>query len=570
MFKSRKLSLSLLTLSVSSALLLTACGGGSGGSSGGNPPVAATLTGRVVDGPIANATVTFTDEATACKDKTATTDANGVFTFPQGCTASALKVTGGQDTTTGLPFTATLEAPKISLTDAQGVDVVVTPITTLISKVGEAQAQKIATALGLGNVGDLLKTDPLTNKTLLAKTVAAQQLIEQITKAATSLDSSLSSEQVSQAVIIVLANELANTTVATSLSDSTLVSKIVTQTVNAVKDQLPEGELKNHINEAGQNLAALTANVIAKNVENTETAINALTDVSTTQAIKVAGNAIIEQKSAVTTQNLVQTLAEVLIQDPTKVQAKLAIISTQLAQDNTDTTAITDAITAIETATGVQIDNEAVISADQFNPNHLKLEGLSIGEIDFTLKQLDDSYGNAIKVPSLDNILVSLNGAGTYKDATTTVGAALQFDSLSNNKSVSLYASDLKLTYSNGTLTKAVLPQGSVIFIGSTQSNIKTQIGLANEINVLSNGKIALNSTTLKSISPTLATQLDNFNKEANSARITAIIIPGSKQAIAVTNTLGNLTFAYESSVCNFEFSCMSGSGVLAKVDIQK
>lgn len=565
MFKSKKLSLSLLTLSVSSALLLTACGGGNGGSSGGNPPAAATLTGRVVDGPIANATVTFTDEATACKDKTATTDENGVFTFPQGCTASALKVTGGQDTTTGLPFTATLEAPKISLTDTQGIDVVVTPITTLVATVGADKAAAIATALGLPGT-NLLTADPLNSAALLAKTTAIQQLNEQISTAVTTLntDGSLTSTIAQKAITAALISQLTSSTTTVDLGNTNTINAIIQATVKDadVKAKLPA--LQNNIDNVATNLAALTSASIAANVKTVETTLAALpaTQISSAAALKTAAQEkILTEKNDSTTVNLIQGLSQVLATDSTAIESALKDIAEAATTGGAATNKLTDALAVIEDKTGIVVPTETITEANNFT-NYLLLNGLSLQGTSYTLDQLAASLITPIKVSSLNNLLVPLVASDSYKSSNQAVAAALKVETAT--KALLISANQLNLTYTNGTLTAATLPKGSTVGITSTTSELNTNLTLGTDIDVLSNGQIALNSTTLGKISASLVSSLNKFNSEKGTATVTAVVAPSEGQIIAATSK----SFATKYTVSVLSKS-ITGYGTSAKVTVE-
>lgn len=566
MFKSKKLSLSLLTLSISSAILLTACGGdGTSGSS--QPPAAATLTGRVVDGPIAGATVTFTDEATACKGNSATTDANGVFTFPAGCTASAIKVTGGQDTTTGLPFAGTLEAPKMSLTDVQGVDVVVTPITTLIVAAGgEAQAPQIAAALGL--TGNLLTADPLSNPALLSKTTAVQQLIEQLSTAIITLDnnSTLTSEITQKAITSALVSQLKALPTGTTI-DFTNVNTINTLIQNTVKDsnvkdELPE-TIKANINNVATNLAALTSASIAANVKAVEDTIKNLTagQLNSAQALKdAAQEKILAEKNDSTTVNLLNTLGQVLTKDSADISSALKDIA-EAAVTGTATDKLTNAISVIEAETGVIIPKEAITEAGIFT-NYLQLKGLNLQGTTYNLDNLTASLTTPIKVTSLDNILVPLDSAGTYKTSNQTISASLKFETAT--KALLISANTLNLTYSNGVLTAAILPKGSTVELTSTAAGLNSSLTLTTDIDVLSNGQIALNSTNLGKISASLVSSLNKFNSEKGTASITTIISPGQGQVIAATSS----SFAMKHTISLLSKS-VTGYGTVSKVTVE-
>jgi hypothetical protein len=520
----------------------------------------------VVDGPIANATVTFTDEATACKGKTATTDENGVFTFPQGCTASALKVTGGQDTTTGLPFTATLQAPKISLTDTQGIDVVVTPITTLVATVGADKAAAIATALGLPGT-NLLTADPLNSAALLAKTTAIQQLNEQISTAVTTLntDGSLTSTIAQKAITAALISQLTSSTTTVDLGNTNTINAIIQATVKDadVKAKLP-ASLQSNIDNVATNLAALTSASIAANVKTVETTLAALpaTQISSAAALKTAAQEkILTEKNDSTTVNLIQALSQVLATDRTAIESALKDIAEAATTGGAATDKLTGALAVIKDKTGIVVPTETITEANKFT-NYLLLNGLGLQGTSYTLDQLAASLITPIKVSSLNNLLVPLVASDSYKSSNQAVAAALKVETAT--KALLISANQLNLTYTNGTLTAATLPKGSTVGITSTTSELNTNLTLGTDIDVLSNGQIALNSTTLGKISASLVSSLNKFNSEKGTATVTAVVAPSEGQIIAATSK----SFATKYTVSVLSKS-ITGYGTSAKVTVE-
>jgi len=119
--------------------------------------------GQAMDGYISGATVFADTNGDGILDNgeaSGITDASGHFTLGPGTTTGNLVLTGGIDTSTGLPFTGVLTATAGSTQ--------VTPLTTLVEAVATANggnvaaaSQSVATALGLNPSVDLSTTDPL-------------------------------------------------------------------------------------------------------------------------------------------------------------------------------------------------------------------------------------------------------------------------------------------------------------------------------------------------------------------------------------------------------------------------
>ena len=235
-----KHSLKLTALAAATSLLLSACGGSSSG--GGSNSPAPTIKGLAVDGPLAGATVTFVD----CNNAQVETDNEGNFTFPQDCTSSELTVTGGIDTATDLPFTGEIKAPQRAQNEQNLI--VVSPITTLIQASIDAGAtpaeatQQIATALNLTGK-DLLSIDPMKDQAVYAKTVAVQQMVEQIQTVVASLGGNTTQADLNTVAFSALQAALSAPTSDNNLTSTATITAAISATVEAVKADLP-AELK--------------------------------------------------------------------------------------------------------------------------------------------------------------------------------------------------------------------------------------------------------------------------------------------------------------------------------------
>lgn len=549
----------ILALALSTALL-SACGGGGGDN--GDSTTTTTVSGRAVDGPLAGSTVLFED----CTNKpTVITDADGKFNFPNGCTSSKLTVTGGIDTTSALPFTGTLKAPAVASVSGSN-QIVVTPITTLIANAGgdAAAASKIATALGLPVGVDPLKTDPLTNVTLLAKNAAVQQLIEQISLAVANASSgTITVQAAAESTFKVLSTQLTSSTSTTSLSDSNIIKNVVTNAST-------QAGLNTNV---AANLASLTSNTIAKTVQSTESTLSALTpaQASTTDALKLnAQAAIVAAKTDVTTQNLVTTLAPVLNSTPSTIASQLETISTNLASTTPNINAITTAVNQINTSTNSTIDTTDVTTANQFTQDYTLLGSfnLSGSSTAYTPALLNQSLVTPIVTNSLDNLLISLSSSGTYATLGQDVTATLKVESAT--KSLLINVSKLHLDF-NGGLTNAYIPAGATVTVVSANNNgLNGNFTTSQNISTFSNSGLALNSNILAAISPSLKTSFTQFNSEKGTSTITAIIAPVDNHTIAVQNSTSatSIGFApqYTLSLGNKTYT---GYGVKGRFTIQ-
>ena len=560
-----KHSLKLTALAAATSLLLSACGGS---SSGGSTTPAPTIKGLAVDGPLAGATVTFVD----CNNAQVETDNEGNFTFPQDCTSSKLTVTGGIDTATDLPFTGEIKAPKRDPNEQNLI--VVSPITTLIQASIDAGAspaqatQQIAAALNLSGV-DLLSVDPMKDQEVYAKTVAVQQMVEQIQAVVASLGGSTTQAELNTQAFAALQTALS----AAPASDNTLtstatISAAISATVEAVKDDLSL-DIQNNLANVQTNLAALSAEVISSNIQSVETAIldvPAATFNEGTESIKNETQAAVtEAKESVAAEKIVTILAPVLTQAPTQVEESLKAISTAVANPSapTSNTDIANAITQIQTNVPTVIlpptTTEAVQKANEFYADYLELNGFNVQNTNQTITSLNASLTNPIQVQSLNNLLVGITSNGTYATTANPIVAAAALHISTGTKTLTISANKLNLNFTGGTLTAASIPAGTVIKVDSTINSLKTTFTVNAAQNVLNNGKIALNTTTLGSLSASLATQLNSFSLKGDTVTVTAVI--KASPVIAINNGKPALASKYT-------LGTTDGSGVSAKFKV--
>lgn len=557
-----KHSLKLTALAAATSLILSACGGS---SSGGSTAPAQTIKGLAIDGPLAGATVTFVD----CNNAQVETDNEGNFTFPQDCTSSELTVTGGIDTATDLPFTGEIKAPQRAPNEQNLI--VVSPITTLIQASIDAGAspaeatQQIAAALNLSGV-DLLSVDPMKNQQVYAKTVAVQQMVEQIQAVVASLGGSTTQAELNRAAFTALQVALSDSD--EDLTSTATITAAISATVEAVKADLSL-DIQNNLENVQTNLAALSAEVISSNVQSVETAIQnvpAATFNAGTESIKNETQAAVtEAKESVAAEKIVTILAPVLTQAPTQVEESLKEISTAVANPAAPTseTDIASAITQIQTNVPTVIlpptTTEAVQNANEFYADYLELNGFNVQNTNQTITALNASLTNPIEVPSLNNLLVGISAKGIHATTASPIVAAAALHISTGTKTLTISANQLNLNFTGGTLTAATIPANTKIKVDSTINSLNTTLTVNAAQDVLSNGKIALNTATLGSLSASLATQLNSFSLKGDTVTVTAVI--KASPVIAINNGKPALASKYT-------LGTTDGSGVSAKFKV--
>ncbi|MFW1808262.1 hypothetical protein ACG9Z8_09875 [Acinetobacter ursingii] len=352
-FKYQALTIALL------GSTLAACGGG-GGDSGGSNPTPVSRTGTAVDFYVSGATVTFTD----CNNQTTTTDAKGAFSFPTGCTDSAITIKGGTDIGTGLAFEETLQAPK-GLSSSSSI--VVTPLSTLFAVSGETNLANFATKLGLSGK-DLATKDPMADKELLQAAITAQQMIVQTKKVLLELSKatggSLTAEQAEAHVKAALKDKLAaSSTLDLKTATALPIQDIIQTAVTKAKDNLP-ADVQANIATVAANTAALMATHVAASVTAANTAIataqpEADGSISLEKLAASGKTATITQSS--TSQSAKQIL-DIVGSDAVKsANATAALSSLATAISNHDTDAVKTAINQVNST----LPDDKKISTDK-------------------------------------------------------------------------------------------------------------------------------------------------------------------------------------------------------------
>ncbi|MDQ9833089.1 hypothetical protein RFY41_08600 [Acinetobacter soli] len=337
---------------------LAACGGGS--SDGGSTTTPVTRSGTAVDFYVSGATVTFLD----CNNQTTTTNAKGAFTFPTGCTDSAITIKGGTDIGTGLPFEETLQAPK-GMSSASGI--VVTPLSTLYAISGETNLASFATKLGLSGK-DLATKDPMADKELLQAAITSQQLIVQTKKVllelSGSVGGSLTAEQAEASVKAALKANLANTTTLDLKTATSLpVQSIIQNAISQSKSSLPV-EIQNNLDNIAANTAALMAAHVTASVNTANQAIaNATAEADGSIKLETlaasGGTAAISQASSSQSANQIFAIVGTdAIKAPDAASA-LSTLGAAIASQDTNTVA--NAIALVNT----KLPDDKKISSDK-------------------------------------------------------------------------------------------------------------------------------------------------------------------------------------------------------------
>lgn len=491
-------------LSITLSTLLIGCGGGGGGDS--SPVIPTPQPSRAVNGPLAGATVTFLD----CNQITTLTDQDGYFVFPTGCTSSQVHITGGLNTMTDQPFTGILKAPKSSQ------EIIASPLTTLIQAQVDAgvdlntATNQVAQSLGLP--ANLLTADPLSNQAAYTKSIAIQHTISQIKQAISPLSSSIPEEQFTLHLYAALAQSLSQHP-ESGLTSTDIISKTIHTSLDSLQNTL-DAEFQDPVilENLKTNLAALSAPLIANSVHNIEEVFQNIPAAQFSNGLNnikaIAQDDLLAAKDSIIVDKLVSTLAPALSLNPNQATNLLESFA-QAVINNTSSSAATDLnalqqLVAIENPNVVFNDTETLgylLDANAFYKDYLQLEGISLAPNDFTPTQLNQSLVQPISIAHLNNLLLPITAHGAERNKTLTVRAGLVIRTL-NNKQVKINANSLRLSFTNGILTAAVLPANTQLMIHSNLNTIANfNLNLNNDVNVLKEGKVALNSQVLTGIS---------------------------------------------------------------------
>ncbi|WP_373377797.1 hypothetical protein [Cupriavidus nantongensis] len=439
----------ILGIMAGAAATLVACGGGGDDAPAPGQPSqpSATVSGKAVDFYLSGSTVTFLD----CENKTAVTNATGDFTFPAGCSKSALRLTGGTDVGTNLPFAGVLQAPAIDF--REGVTQVVSPLTTLAVQLGAGQIAPLATGLGLAGK-DLATLDPMQDAAALRAAVVVQQLVDHVSKTLTGLGEggTLTPADSAAAASKAVATAVAGAPGTADLASGALVAGVVSSAVQNAQAGLP-ATLQSNVGAVAANVAALAAPVIASEVASVNTALEAI-DISSSPAETLS--ALIEGGSInVVTQSAQATTTTALVQAVTAAALTNAANASGLAQ-------LGDAVSSGSAAEIQQVAANlgAVVDAGAINSvadavrlkNSLVLSNLTINGVTQPITDTITATGGA-----LDAIQVGLAQNGdAFNGGPTQVRAGLSYTY--NGNQVDVIIENVTLTFNGSQLVDAVVP----------------------------------------------------------------------------------------------------------------
>lgn len=431
-----------------SSLLLAGCGGGSSDNDSGASQVASK--GKVIDFYLDGANVLF-----AGCDKSTNTDGNGDFNIDDpACRGKNITVTGGTDIGTGLQNTVTLHALKVPRNDT-GV-VIVSPLTTLVYHTGTIYSTaRMAKQLGLD--ANLLVVDPMTNAKLLKTTLVAQQLIIQ-TQAVLGefglgiADEAMASEAVAKALAQRLIENDNAGTPTTDLANTDFIQKVIETSVLNVKDSLSPA-LQTNINTAAKNVAAVSAGLIAEQVQKVDDLNITVVEgnpAATLAALKAGGQTAVvkEASQSEAAPNAVNAVADSLLTaDPVQMKA----LGDALADGDRD---------AIEAAAGnlglPQSAIDDLVNIEKYQ-DYIQLVDARFNGTQFDINTIRNSTSsNPLMVNGFKTIQLNMVQKGQQAVQQAKVGLSY---TINGTNTLNIVVNDVKLEFSTaGKLLKATIP----------------------------------------------------------------------------------------------------------------
>ncbi|MHA6914500.1 TEK signal peptide protein [Ralstonia pseudosolanacearum] len=457
----------VLSLAAAAVLALAACGGG-GGSDSGSSPSTSQVQGKAVDFYLSQANVVFPD----CNNQATTTDSTGNFTFPSGCSKSAIKVSGGTDIGTGLAFGGVLLAPASDV--AQGSTAVVTPFTTLLTQVGTDQSAALAARFGLQS-SNLLTQDPMLDVTMLKSAVVLQQLIEQIAKALAGLSASTGGSLTAEAAAAAAAKAVGTTVIGSSgsvdLTSTTLISNAVAAAVTNSQTALPSS-VQASISAVAANVAALVTPLVASQVANVSAGLANAT-LGTTPAATVA--ALQKAGALQALSDSVQSSGSSLLVSSVTAAAlgNTALASSLAALGNAVALGDESAINSAAAALGNNVDGSGISSViSAVKPtDYLRLDSITMNGTSVPL-----SGAVTVNGSTLTEIQAGVTQVGQpFGTGASEIRAGLRY--VYNGNEVIVVIEKVALTFSNNQLVAAQIPPGTAFqFVVNGTVNARVSI----------------------------------------------------------------------------------------------
>lgn len=556
-----------LGMMASAAAALVACGGGSDSTPTPTPSV--TVQGKAVDFYLSQATVTFLD----CSNKTTTTKANGDFTFPDGCSTSALKVTGGTDIGTNQPFTGVLQAPAVAY--KAGQTPVITPLTTLVAQLGATQAAALATKLGLQGK-DLIALDPMQDAAVLKAAVLVQQLVDQVAKTLAGLSKAtggtLTAEAAAAAAASAVASAVNNAPGTANLASGTLVTSVINSAVQNAKAGFP-ASVQANIAAVAANVAALAGPVVATQVSNVNTALGTIVlgadPAATLATLQQSGsvNAVTDSAKSTTSNALVAAVTPAALADST-LTTKLAALGAAVSTGNT--TAIQDAAGSL----GGSVNSGAITDvANSVKPtDFIQLASMTINGQPFTNFDAVTVTGGG----ALSSITVATSQVGKpFGDGAAEVRAGLSYTY--NGSQVDVIIEKVALTFSSGVLTGAQVPANTTYsFRVATGGSTSAKGSLTNAVadNLYAGGgalslPFSVFLAKLKSASALNAAQIDAITPKATSTFPVTFAVAGQGgKAVNVATLVSSSPQKTLARTVQTEKSTVSGNGITTSVTL--
>lgn len=459
----------VLSLAAAAVAALAACGGGGGSDSGsGSSPSTSQVQGKAVDFYLSQANVVFPD----CNNQATTTDSTGNFTFPSGCSKSAIKVSGGTDIGTGLAFGGVLLAPASDV--AQGSTAVVTPFTTLLTQVGTDQSAALAARFGVQS-SNLLTQDPMLDVTMLKSAVVLQQLIEQIAKALAGLSASTGGSLTAEAAAAAAAKAVGTTVIGSSgivdLTSTTLISNAVAAAVINSEAALPSS-VQASISTVAANVAALVTPLIASQVANVSAGLaNATlgaTPAATVAALQKAGalQALSDSVQSSGSSLLVSSVTAAAL-------GNAALASSLAALGNAVALGDESAINSAAAALGNNVDGSGISSViSAVKPtDYLRLDSITMNGTSVPLRGAVTVTGS-----TLTEIKAGVTQVGQpFGTGASEIRAGLRY--VYNGNEVIVVIEKVALTFSNNQLVAAQIPSGTAFqFIVNGTINARVSV----------------------------------------------------------------------------------------------